>query len=378
MKSVLIFSVMNGTAWGGSELLWYQSALWLRKNKYKVGICCFYWTEKEEKLTRLKAAGCELFLLPGKMQTKSLLGKVKLRKALASVPVHEYDFVIFNQGGWKDVVHGPFKYLYKRLPPYSLSFHNYNTREKLSAKRKQILQDWVNNAVANLADTEKIFTVMKDVYSITVPRSGIQINPTTFTPPGGYTDFNSSADAKTVFSMIAEMDVERKAQDVLVKTLAEKKWKERNWELNLYGKGKDFTNIEKLIAELGLQNKIFMKGYSQDLQSSLTDSHLVLHMTHLDAMPIVVVDAMSVSRPVAVSHVGDMPLWINEGVNGWLAEKVCVEEIDRVLENAWQQRNKLEEMGRESYKIFKQKYPEHPVEYFLNLAGISSKETKNE
>ena len=73
-----------------------------------------------------------------------------------------------------------------------------------------------------------------------------------------------------------------------------------------------------------------------------------------------------------------MPLWINEGVNGWIAKKVSIEEIDRVLEKAWQQRNKLEEMGRESYKIFKQKYPEHPVEYFLNLAGISSNKTKNE
>jgi len=95
-------------------------------------------------------------------------------------------------------------------------------------------------------------------------------------------------------------------------------------------------------------------------------------------MPISVTEALAMSRPVIASDVGDMPLWINEGINGWIAKKACIEEIDRVLENAWQQRNKLEEMGRESYKIFKQKYPEHPVEYFLSLAGISSCETKNE
>jgi glycosyltransferase involved in cell wall biosynthesis len=95
-------------------------------------------------------------------------------------------------------------------------------------------------------------------------------------------------------------------------------------------------------------------------------------------MPISVTEALAMSRAIIASDVGDMPLWINEGVNGWIAEKVCIEEIDRVLENAWQQRNKLEEMGRESYKIFKQKYPESPVEYFLNLAGISLNETKNE
>jgi glycosyltransferase involved in cell wall biosynthesis len=374
MKSVLIISVMNGASWGGSELLWYQSAFWLRKNNYNIGVCCFYWPEKEEKLNRLKDAGCKLYLLPGKLQAKSLLGKLKLKKMLSSVPLHEYDFVIFNQGGWKDVVHTPFKYLYKKLPPYALSFHNYNARENMTAKRKQILQDWVNQAVANLADTEKVFTVMKEVYSITVPRSGIQINPTTFTPPAGYTDYNSSPDEKTIFSMVAEMDVERKAQDILITALAEKKWKERNWRLNLYGKGEDFTKLEKLIADLGMQNKIFLKGYTQDIKASLTDTHVLLHMTHLDAMPVVVVDAMSVSRPVAVSHVGDMPLWIKEGVNGWLTGKVTSESISETLERAWNEKNRWMQMGRKSFDLFKEKTPADPVKHFIKLCGIIKNE----
>ena len=119
-------------------------------------------------------------------------------------------------------------------------------------------------------------------------------------------------------------------------------------------------------------------GLLKNVKEVLTNSHVLLQLTHIDAMPISVTEALAMSRAVIASDVGDMPLWINEGVNGWIAEKVCIEEIDRVLENAWQQRNKLEEMGKESYKIFKQKYPEHPVEYFLNLASISSNETKNE
>jgi len=121
-----------------------------------------------------------------------------------------------------------------------------------------------------------------------------------------------------------------------------------------------------------------LKGFTKEVKEVLTNTHVLLQLTHIDAMPISVTEGLAMSRVVIASDVGDMPSWINEGVNGWIAGKVCVDEVDRVLENAWQNRNRLEEMGKESYKIFRQKYPEHPVEYFLKLAGISFNETNNE
>ena len=46
MKSVLFISLMNGAAWGGSEELWFQTALYAANNGYKVG-CAFYeWPQK--------------------------------------------------------------------------------------------------------------------------------------------------------------------------------------------------------------------------------------------------------------------------------------------------------------------------------------------
>ena len=34
MKSILFLSVMNGSAWGGSEEQWFRLALWMAKKKY--------------------------------------------------------------------------------------------------------------------------------------------------------------------------------------------------------------------------------------------------------------------------------------------------------------------------------------------------------
>ena len=378
MDSVLFISLMNSAAWGGSEEIWYRSALYLADKNQNVGVCCFNWEGKEEKLLQLQNAGCKLYLLPAKSETRSLLGKYKLNKALYSIPFSDYNKAIINQGGWKDVAHGPFKKLYQKLPPYVLLFHNYDTLEKLKGSKKKLLHNWVQHAEKNIGDAGRIFSVIKNTCNLDIPRTYVLFNPVTIQLPGSQTPFASAVENRLELAVLAELDVKRKAQDVLVQAFAKEKWRHRNFRLNIYGTGKDKGLLEKLVADKGLASKIFLHGFTQEVKEVLTNSHVLLQLTHIDAMPISVTEALAMSRAVVASDVGDMPLWINEGVNGWIAKKVCIEEVDRLLENAWQQRNKLEEMGRESYKIFKQKYPEHPVEYFLDLAGLLSNKMKNE
>lgn len=378
MDSVLFISLMNSTAWGGSEEIWYKSALHLAGRNQNVGVCCFNWKGKEEKLHQLQNAGCKLYLLPGKSETKSLWGKYKVNEALYSIPFSDYKKAIVNQGGWKDVAHGPFKKLYKKLPPYILIFHNYDPLEKLHGKKKKSLHNWVEKAEKNIGDAGRIFSVIKNTCNLDIPRNHVLFNPVTIQLPGSQTPFTSPAENRLELTVLAELDIKRKAQDVLIQTLSAEKWKNRNFKLNIYGTGKDKQILEKLVTDTGLSSKVFLNGFTKEVKKVLTDSHVLLQLTHIDAMPISVTEGLAMSRAVVASDVGDMPLWINEGVNGWIAGKVCVEEIDRVLENVWQNRGRLEEMGKESYRIFRQKYPGHPVEYFLDLAGISLNETKNE
>jgi glycosyltransferase involved in cell wall biosynthesis len=370
MPSVLFLSLMNSAAWGGSEEIWYKSAMYLTKKNFRVGICCFNWHGKEEKIQQLTEAGCELFLLPAKNETISLRGKFKLKKKLQSVRFKNYDRVIVNQGGWKDIVHGPFKELFKVLPPYCLLFHNYDENDLLQGSKKKIFSEWVHRAEKNIGDAARIFSAIKKSIDIEVPRQEILFNPIAFPQPNNITPFHSSPSGKLIFAMLAELDTKRKAQDKLITALAGHKWKERNFELNFYGKGHDQSYLEYLIKDKQLFSKIFLKGYTKNVEEALTHSHIVLQITNFDAMPIAVTEAIALSRPVIVSHVGDMPLWIKDEVNGWVACNTNIEEIDLVLEKVWQNRERLEEMGKESFRIFKEKYPVDPIEYFLKQVGI--------
>jgi glycosyltransferase involved in cell wall biosynthesis len=178
--------------------------------------------------------------------------------------------------------------------------------------------------------------------------------------------------------VLAQLDMKRKAQDILIKALSSGKWKARNWQLDIYGNGNDAGILTKMIEASGLTEKIFLKGYSNDVPGILGWSHVLLQLTHIDAMPISVIEALAMSRAVTASDVGDMPLWIENNVNGWIANEVSAEVIDAVLEKAWQNRHNLEAMGKESFNIFTKKYPVDPVNYFLDIAGISEIRTNEQ
>lgn len=371
MPSVLFLSLMNSAAWGGSEEIWYKAALYLAKKNYEIAVCCFNWPGKEEKLQQLTNAGCELFLLPGRNETNTLVGKFKLRKKLRTVLFKNYERVIVNQGGWKDVVHGPFKKLNTQLPPYSLLFHNYDESDLLSTDKKKLFIQWIQGAEKNIADAGRIFTIIKKSIAVDIPNQQVLFNPIGFKSPEKTTPFITSPQDKLVFTMLAELDIKRKAQDQLINTLSADKWANRNFELNLYGSGKNHLYLNNLIRENQLSSKIFLRGFTKNVREVLIGSHVILQLTHFDAMPIAVTEALAVSRAIIVSNVGDMPLWVIDDLNGWVAPQATINDIDLVLEKAWQKRSHLEEMGKESFRIFKQKYPADPIGFFLKQAGIN-------
>jgi glycosyltransferase involved in cell wall biosynthesis len=293
--------------------------------------------------------------LPNK---KGLFKKLAIKKRLDSIPFDEYSLVVINQGGWEDVLHAPFRNLYKKLHNYVTNNHNYNENAVLSLKKQRLLQQWLQHAKMNFGDTHRIFETIERKFHISIDKKQTLINPIASIPDAGPYPYPVFADGKCIWVMFAELDIARKSQDILIKSLSADKWKERNWQLHLYGKGKDKQVLENLIAEAELENKILFKGYTNNIKKSLQDYHLLLQCTRIDAMPITVVEAMAVARPCVVSNVGDMPVWIEDGISGFICPVVTPEGIDETLERCWQQKNNWEAMGKNAFDTFIKKYPQ--------------------
>ena len=193
----------------------------------------------------------------------------------------------------------------------------------------------------------------------------MRLNPISFQAPFDFTTYPPLQNGNHRFVMLAALEVWRKAQDNLIQALSSGKWKQRNWTLHLYGEGKDKPKLEEQIRRNGLEDKIFLEGNTNNAKSVLQNAHLLLQMTHIDAMPLSVVEALAMGRPVAASKIGDMPYWITEGENGWISDDASIEQIDRTLERAWQKKEQWPQMGKNAFTTFQNKFPVSAEENLL-------------
>lgn len=363
---------MNGAPWGGSEELWYRTALTLAKNGQKVGCAIYAWPDKEQRLLALEKAGCTVFRLPNK---KTVSGnflqkiiqkqntKAALPKVIDTLPFDEYELVVINQGGL-EVMTSPWQHLYRRLWNYVLLFHNYNEQDQFTATQKEALSNWIKNARRNMFAAKKAQEVLQQQLGIPINNGDVFLNPISFTPPAAPADYPDLQNGNYVFSVFAALDVNRKAQDKLISCFSSDVWKTRPWILHLYGEGKDRQLLQTTIERNGLQEKIFLKGHTDNVAQAMQNSHLILQITQVDAMPLSVVEAMAIGRPLVVSDVGDMAEWVRHGENGWVTP-FSPPLIDQILEEAWQKRGEWKKMGLRSFELFQQRYPKNIEERFL-------------
>ncbi len=364
MPSVFFVSLMSASPWGGSEELWYRTALMAARRGWKVGCAVYHWHEKEQKQSVLQEAGAEIFYLPNKGRSKRNLveriqnkfSKSASRRVINSLPVHEYDLTVINMGAF-EIITKAWQHFYKKPHRYVVLYHNYREKEVFTGRKKEIIQSLIDGALLNLFASRRIKETLVKNSGIQITSDEILINPISFETPATVTKYPLADEGIYRFIMLAALEVNRKAQDVLISALSATQWQQRKWELHLYGEGKDRELLQDLINQHQMQHRIFLKGHTSDVRKALEESHLLLQLTRQDAMPLSVIEALAVGRPVAVTDVGDMPDWIIENENGWICKQATEEEINQTLERAWQQKEKWKEMGEASFQLFKEKFP---------------------
>ena len=371
MPSVFFISLMAGSAWGGSEELWYRSALLALRKGWKVGCAVYHWPAKEARMKQLEDAGARIIWLPNKGRSKrnllervqNKLSKKKLKAMIPSLPFGDYDISVVNCGAF-EITTPEWRDAWRYMERLVLLVHNYREGEVFGGAKGEAIRNWTGHAERNLFASRRIPEVLKIHSGIDVPRSEVLLNPITFAPPKEAMPYPELHPGYR-FVMLAALDSGRKAQDRLIAALSSDKWKARNWTLHLYGEGPDRPALAAQIAKEEMVARIFLEGHTANVRGVLESAHLLLQMTHIDAMPLSVVEAMALARPVVVSRIGDMPYWLEEGRNGWISEDASVASIDAALEKAWSKRGEWALVGHNAFQTFQARFPASVEEVFL-------------
>lgn len=96
-----------------------------------------------------------------------------------------------------------------------------------------------------------------------------------------------------------------------------------------------FNNLVAHIHDLGLEGKILLTGFRQDVTQLMQCFRVFCLTSHSESMPNVILEAMMSACPVVATAVGAIPDLIQDGVNGFLVKPGDVDSfasaVDRLL-----------------------------------------------
>ena len=124
-----------------------------------------------------------------------------------------------------------------------------------------------------------------------------------------------------------------KAQLLLIEATRQLAVEGIDFELVLAGDGPMRSELEALIMRYKLQARIRITGWlsSEQVRAEMVDARALVLPSFAEGLPVVLMEAMALGRPVIATFVGGIPELVQSGENGWLVPAGDVEALARAI-----------------------------------------------
>jgi glycosyltransferase involved in cell wall biosynthesis len=106
-----------------------------------------------------------------------------------------------------------------------------------------------------------------------------------------------------------------------------------DFELVLAGDGELRPEIDALIAQHALADKVRITGWisGQQVRDAILSARALVLASFAEGLPVVIMEAMALRRPVIATSVGGIPELVRAGENGWLVPAGDVEALAETM-----------------------------------------------
>jgi len=166
----------------------------------------------------------------------------------------------------------------------------------------------------------------------------------------------------------------QKNQLFLVQAFAKIADKIPEYQLHIYGEGDKRSELEALLQELDLQDRVILKGNVSGLAKQIEDAALFVLSSDYEGMPNALMEAMAMGIPSISTDCpcGGPDFLIQNGENGVLVPVGDVECLANTMEKLLQDREMADMLGCNAVKIADVLHPDvvhenwkHYIEQFL-------------
>jgi colanic acid/amylovoran biosynthesis glycosyltransferase len=142
---------------------------------------------------------------------------------------------------------------------------------------------------------------------------------------------------------------EEKGLPILIKAAGRLKAEGQCFELVLVGDGPMRAWVEDRIDRLGLTDFVRILGWqtSTQVREWIGRSRALVLPSFMEGLPVVLMEALALNRPVISTYVAGIPELVVPGINGWLVPASSVEDLAAAMRAALDaSTGQLERMGR--------------------------------
>jgi len=183
---------------------------------------------------------------------------------------------------------------------------------------------------------------------------------------------HSNGKERMIIINVARLVDDCKQQSKAIEVFSKLANKYPKWELHFWGIGKDELILREKIAKLGLSDRIFLKGFTDNPIEKLKESDIFLFPSKYEGWGLALTEAMSVGLPsVGFEYCSGVNELIEHDKNGFLAkdETEMQEYIERLMNDS-NLRNKL---GKQANKDMEKYSPDIVAEKWNELINTVTK-----
>ncbi len=364
-------------AWGGSEELWSQSAEILAGHGYHIHVYKFTVDFSQPHIKKLLELGFKITDLNkyGVSITRRIWNRFLPHNVHRTLPVYIKKFLgrevdklkpalfIVSQGTGFDGL--PFLRFcpLEKYPYVIIALKTEKNDWAFDGERKFFIKTW-RNAARNYFVSEENKQLNAEQFNLKPDNLEVVFNPysTQFDAPIPW-EFNPNETVK--IACPARLYPFDKGQDILLRVLADKKWRERNLEVSFFGKGANERGLKDFADYLELENVSF-RGQVSDMAAIWHEHPAIILPSRNEGLPIVLIEAMLCGRVPIVTDVGGNRDVIDNNVTGFLAKSIDEAGVDEAMERAWLRMDDWETMGKLASEKVRAIVPTNPAQVFAD------------
>src|SRR5438094_2089209 len=335
--------VSGNRAWGGSEELWSATAAVLASDGHSVTVFTSGVDASEPRIRRLRALSCpirdlarfplmprRLFALVRLLSSGAAYAHEILRLLIGLALSHRPDLVVVSQGGNHDGY--VFANVCRRLNlPYAIVSQKASELYWPADWQQQTIAAVYRSARACFFVSEHSRRLSEEQLGFPLPRAAVVRNPF-LVPWEPRTDWRDDRHEWRL-ACIGRLHPKEKGQDLLLRVLARRHWRDRPLSVTFYGDGLQRASLERMARNLGLTNVTFA-GFVHDVPAIWSGHHGLILPSRCEGLPIVLVEAMLSGRVPIVTDVGGNTEVVNDGVTAFVAVAPTEVELGKAIERA--------------------------------------------